>query len=296
MLEDRSYMREPSFRGAWPVAIVLMVVNVIVFALQQISDVHFHLPLEQYLALNPEDLKRGFVWQLITFQFLHAGLWHLLFNLIGIYFFGRFVEDRLGRAGFLKLYFLSGLLGGVLQTLLGWAFPQHFGGGVVGASAGVCGLLAAFAMLEPNGVILLFCVLPVRAKYVLWAAAGIALFYVLVPAQGGVAHAAHLGGMLGGILYLRWPSLVEAFRPGGGFRRARLRPRELLRVPAEKLASWQRPKREAGEDVSATEFISQEVDPILDKISEQGIHSLSPREREILERARAKMENRTRAS
>ena len=294
MLEDRSYMREPSFRGAWPMAIVLMVVNVAVFAFQEINRVYLHLHFVQYLDLNPEELRQGYIWQLVTFQFLHGGLWHLLFNLIGIYFFGRFVEDRLGRTGFLKLYFLSGFVGGLLQAVLGWAFPQHFGGQVVGASAGVFGLLAAFSLLEPDGIILLFFVLPVRARYVLWAAAAIALFYVMVPSQGGVAHAAHLGGILGGILYLRWRSLAEAFSPGGGSRRVRLRPRELMRVPAEKLASWQRVKRDAGEDVSATEFISQEVDPILDKISEHGIHSLTPREREILERARAKMERRTR--
>jgi membrane associated rhomboid family serine protease len=297
MLEDRSYMREPSFRGAWPLAIILMVVNVAVFALQQIAAVYLGFTPREcgyYFALSTEGLARGYLWQLLTFQFLHSGLWHLALNLIGIYFFGRFVEDRLGKSGFLKVYFLSGFLGGIFQVALAWIFPLHFPGSVVGASAGVFGLLAAFALLEPGGIILLFFVLPVRAKYLLWVAAGLALFYVVVPARDGVAHAAHLGGILGGVLYLRWRTLLEALQPARGFSRSRLRPRELMRVPAEKRPAWLRGKSDGGDQLSTTDFISREVDPILDKISAHGIHSLTEREREILERARTKMERRTR--
>jgi membrane associated rhomboid family serine protease len=294
MLEDRSYMRDPMFRWNWPAYIILMVANVAVFALQEINRAYMDFPMERYLALSHEGLRHGYVWQLFTFQFLHGGLWHLAFNLIGIYFFGRFVEDRLGRTRFLKLYFLSGTCGGVLQALLSWPFPHHFGMSLVGASAGVYGLITVFALLDPEGVILLFFFLPMRAKYFVAIAAAIALFYILVPAGTSIAHAAHLGGILGGLAFLRWKSFVEAFMPVRRLTRSRLRARELMRVPANGLASWRRSRKEPATDVSATDFISREVDPILDKISKQGIQSLTPREREILEAARAKMEKRNR--
>ena len=82
MLEDRSYMREEPFRRTWPLTTVLMVVNAAIFVLQEINAAYIHLPVDEYLALSHTGLQAGYVWQLFTFQFLHAGLWHLLFNLI----------------------------------------------------------------------------------------------------------------------------------------------------------------------------------------------------------------------
>lgn len=294
MLEDRSYMRDRMFRWNWPAYLILMGANVVVFALQEINRAYLGFPLERYLALSHEGLWHGYLWQLFTFQFLHSGLWHLAFNLIGIYFFGRFVEDRMGRVRFLQLYFLCGTCGGLLQSLLGWPFPQHFGGRVVGASAGVYGLLTVFALLDPEGVILLFFFLPMRAKYFVAIAAAVALFYILVPAETNIAHAAHLGGMLAGLAFLHWKAILEQFQPVRGLTRSRLRARELMGVPASGRPLWRRPGRESASDLSATDFISREVDPILDKISKHGIHSLTPREREILEAARTKMEDRGR--
>ena len=209
MLDDRDYMRsEPGGRPplslVMPLTVVLIITLVIAFALQQIDTVYLHFSISEYLALSTAGLRNGYVWQLLTFQFLHSGLTHLFFNLIGLWFFGRYVEVRLGRSHFLKLYFLSGVAGGLLQALLGAAFPSHFGGPTVGASAGICGLLAAFSMLEPESIILVFFVLPMRAKYLLHVSLGIAGFFTIVPADPGVAHAAHLGGLLFGMAYVHW--------------------------------------------------------------------------------------------
>ena len=255
--------------------------------------VAFHL-YSKYFALSREGLTQGYLWQPLTFQFLHGGGLHLIFNLMGIYMFGRIVEERLGRAAFLKLYFLSGIMGGLVQATLGALLPGHFGMSVVGASAGVYGLIAAFSVLEPQGVILLMFVLPVRAKYFSLIAAGIALFYIFVPSDsGGIAHAAHLGGLVTGYAYLRWGMMAESFLLERRLRlRPRARPRELMKVNSPKASLWQRPKRAEPDDLPPAEFISREVDPILDKISAQGIQSLTPRERQILEAARAKMEKR----
>lgn len=297
MLEDRSYIRDGIFQRVWPATVILMVVNGAVFVLQEILG--FYAPsshdfLMRTLALSREGLSHGQVWQLFTFQFLHGGMMHLLFNLMGIFFFGRLVEDRLGRGAFLKLYFLSGVAGGLLQAALGLAIPPFFGKPVVGASAGVYGLIMASALLEPHGVILLFFVLPMRMMYFVAIAGAIALFYILVPVEPGIAHAAHLGGMLGALAFMRWRSWLEAFRPARELRRPILRPRELLPVSGEKRSLRQRLSKGPSAEVSPAEFISREVDPILDKISQHGIHSLTPREREILEAARTKMEKRSR--
>jgi membrane associated rhomboid family serine protease len=293
MLDDRQYMR-PEYRPRFslgrvmPMSMLMIIVMIVAFALQQIDIAYFGGVHLRNLALSSDGLRHGYVWELLTFQFLHGGLWHLVCNLLGFWFFGRFVEARLGRAHFLGLYFLSGMVGGLLQASLGWIFPNHFGWPVVGASAGIFGLFAAFATMEPETEILVFFVLPVRAKYLLYISAGIALFFTIVPTDPVMAHAAHLGGTLFGVAYVRWGA-GSAWKWGdwNPFR-GKLRRERMIRaaIMAPKL---RRPRLDESQDLPSEEFISKEVDPILDKISAHGIQSLTERERRILEAARAKM-------
>lgn len=276
-------------------SVVLMIVITVAFGLQQINAVYAGFPIDRYFALSRWGLSRGYLWQLLSFQFLHVGLLHLICNLIGIWFFGRFVEERLGANRMLRIYFTCGVLGGLTQAIMAFIVPQFFGvASVVGASAGFLGLLAAFAMMEPGAEILVFFVLPVKAIHMLVASVGVALFFTIVPSDPGIAHAAHLGGLLCGVAYIRW-GLEWEQRFTERLRARRFRPlrinRELVRAPASKKAFWQRSKV-TEEDLSATEYISREVDPILDKISAHGIQSLTDRERKILEAAREKMAKR----
>lgn len=289
MLDDRSYMRQGSSRGQLLLTHWLIIINVCIFALQEINRAYVGLPVNEYLALSPEGLRQGFLWQLVTFQFLHGSGWHLVGNIITIYFFGRMVEERMGSIGLLKVYLLSGIAGGVLQSILAAVWPQHFRAFVYGASAGGCGLLAAAAALDPGCTLLLWFVLPIRVRYVVFIIGAISVFYIFVP-NSNIAHGAHLGGILGGLAYMRWGAAVEDFFRARRTRAPRLRPRELMRVRGSKAPAWQR-SREA-EDIPPEEFISREVDPILDKISAHGLQSLTPRERQILEAARSKMEKR----
>jgi membrane associated rhomboid family serine protease len=287
-------MREPSYqRRRLSASVILMMVITVAFAFQQINEVYIRKPFEIYLALSRDGISRGFLWQFLTFQFLHGGGLHLIFNLIGIWFFGRFVEERLGASRMLRIYFTCGGLGGLMHIVMAFVAPQFFGlWPVFGASAGVCGLLAAFATIEPDATILLFFVIPMRARHLLIASVGIALFFTVVPSDPGIAHAAHLGGLLGGIGYIRrglhWEHLIS-----GRLEARRLRPRranrELVKTPASTRAFWQRSPLTEDGDLSTADFISKEVDPILDKISAHGIQSLTERERKILEAARAKM-------
>jgi membrane associated rhomboid family serine protease len=285
-------MRRQPFRIPWSATLVLLIVNVVVFVGQLVVRSAWGFDIDRYCALSVDGLRQGYVWQLLTFQFMHANWLHLLLNCWAIFVFGREVESALGRASFLTLYFSSGVIGGMVQSLAGVLLPTHFGGAVVGASAGAFGLVAAFAVLYPERplMLLLFFIIPVsmRAKFLLIfeaVATGVGLAW----GRDNVAHAAHLGGMLTGILFVRyaihwhWPQ----------FRRVRAQPqRRLVPVAPRGLAGWAQSRPSSDEDLPPEEFLAKEVDPILDKISAHGIHSLTARERRILETAREKMARR----
>jgi membrane associated rhomboid family serine protease len=308
MIEGRDYMRGESDSGMprfhAPASVVLMVVLVAVFAMQCLNDVYFKSLIEVWLALTPAALARGFVWQLLTFQFFHGSLLHLIGNLIGLWYFGRFVEHVLGRQRFLVAYFAAGGVGGLLQCVLMLLFPRHFGEYVFGASAGVLGMFAVFARLQATSVLNWNFILPIRADVLLWITAGISLFFTLVPSSrgGNAAHAAHLGGILAGLAWVKlgwhhdyvtlpWENLLERLR---SWRQVKGPPRtpDLVRTAAPRGPGW---KAAAGRDEPETasrDFVSAEVDPILDKISAQGIQSLTESERKVLEAARKKMDRR----
>ena len=309
MLEHRDYMRsDPSSEGPGRLrgsaSVALMVVLTVAFATQCVNDVYVKSIVEGWLALTPAALASGFAWQFVTFQFLHVDLWHLLGNLLGIWFFGRFVEHVLGVKRFLIAYFGSGVLGGLLQCVLMLLFPDHFRAFVFGASAGVMGIFTIFCRLQANSEIRWNFVLPIRADVVLWVTAGISLFFTVVPShRGGVyAHAAHLGGILTGLAWVKlgwhrdfvslpWEGLFSRWRRWRPLK-SRERKRELVRAAAVRGRPWRTTPTETEVELPPEEFISKEVDPILDKISAHGIQSLTERERKILETARKKMTKR----
>jgi membrane associated rhomboid family serine protease len=280
-------MRRPSFRPRQSVTIILIVANIASFLVQTFLLTN----IESYLVLSVDGLKHGYLWQLLSFQFLHSGIWHLVGNCLAIFWFGRSVEEAIGRKSFLTLYLASGVIGGLVQALALILFHQN--GYVLGASAGAFGLTAAYAVLFPDSMILLMFILPIPAKFLLLLEAGIAIGGIAgVPGfDPRIAHAAHLGGMICGVLFVRyavhwrfrWPQL----------NRARPQPlRRLVKVPAHKPSPWGQKTRATEDDLPAEEFLSKEVDPILDKISAHGIQSLTERERRVLEKARAKMAKR----
>ncbi len=308
MLEDRDYMRQPVYyRPYMSLTVALLVANAVVFLVECVlsSNPMRLVPdnpfFYNYFALSLEGLEHGFVWQLLTYQFMHSGLLHIFLNCWAIYVFGRVMEETLSPGKFLILYFSSGVLGGLVQMLGALVWPSHFGTAVVGASAAALGLVAAFAALYPEQqlTLLLFFVLPVtlRAKYLLWGTALLSAFCILFPYSwlavlmgGNIAHAAHLGGMLMGFVFVRqfiqgrwsWPQWgAPSSRPAAR--------REFAVTRAGKGKFRRTAAGEPDEELPTDEFVKNEVDPILEKISAHGIQSLSAREREILEKARSKM-------
>jgi membrane associated rhomboid family serine protease len=289
MLDDRSYMRTDT-RPRWSVTTILIITLVASYVVQVLLDRAYPFSFYRNCALSLEGLKEGKIWQLVTFQFMHSGVIHLLGNCIGVFFFGRAIEEALGPREMIRLYLLSGTFGGLLQVALEAIFPG-MGSFVVGASAGVFGLIAAFATRAPDMpiTILLFYFLPVSfpAKVFLIGSAVYAILGLLpIGFMQGMAHGAHLGGMLTGVLYIKW---MNRPRPVAAFKPERRKPQLVGNAP--KRAAWRKPRKKA-DDVPAGEFISREVDPILEKISAHGIHSLTDQERKILEAARDKMAKR----
>ena len=316
MLDDRDYMRQPEyhdsgwvprFRFRWSWTFGLIALYVLVFLAGLVADkffpnnhfFHGHLVpgakgpelYPGYLPLSAEGLAHGFVWQLVTYQFMHASLLHILGNSWVIYMFGRELEDLLGVRKYLALIFSTGIVGGVCQVLVAQVWPQYFGthmagaqffsGETVGASACAFGLVAAFAMLFPERelTMLILFVIPIhmRAKMLLIGEAVLALAGFSFPdiIMPGVAHAAHLGGMVMGWFFVRKILQGDWSRLSGGW------------SPAEsRKPALRRPVLVPLEEKAPADFVASEVDPILDKISAHGIQSLTAREREVLESAR----------
>ena len=275
--------------------ILILIINVLVYLLEVSGGSTSHRIFQEYGAVSLEGIQRGFVWQLLTYQFMHGGLMHLLLNSIGLYFFGRYMEMMIGHRTFIKLYLLSGIAGGVLQLLLGLV-AERFAAPMVGASAGICGLVAAFSLLSPNSTIFISFIIPLRAKYVLPLTIGISVVMILIPSNDRVAHGAHLGGTLFGYAYLRWSVAFESFfgwfsNLGERLRGSR-RSQPIVKVRFPKSSSWQADESEGPGPAPSGDFITREVDPILEKISAHGIHSLTERERKILEAARSRIEKR----
>lgn len=299
MLDDRDYMRSGNRRSLnfhWSATTVLLVVIGACFFIQHLIPAD---DVEKYLSLSAEGMKRGFVWQLLTFQFLHGGIFHLGFNLLALWSFGRIVEERLGVSRYLAMYFLTGIVGGLFQVVLSFLFPEMHGGYLFGASAGVCGVMAVFCRLEPEVSIMpLF----IKAKYALLVFVGVALVFTLVPVGPRISHAAHLGGMLAGIAWVRlgwhhdfvtlpWEVLFARLRRMGPLQ-TRQRKQELVRAASVQGRPWRANGRQDEPETAPEEFISKEVDPILDKISAHGLQSLTERERKILEAAQKKISKR----
>ena len=176
----------------------LLIINVLAFvALNTPMIGQF---LFEFGALWPIGSGRFDVWQLVSYMFLHAGFGHIFFNLFALWMFGQAIENFWGTNRFVTYYFLTGIGAALLHMLIG-------GGGAptLGASGAVYGILLAFGMMFPNRpIMLLFPPIPIKAKYFVAIFGAIELVSGLTRANSGVAHFAHLGGMLVGFVLIKY--------------------------------------------------------------------------------------------
>lgn len=299
MLDDRSYMQQPQYQSKNQSAVVLIIIiNVVVFLVGVFTASQSRI-WEDYFYLSKEGVGKGFLWQFITFQFFHINFLHILFNCWALYVFGRHVEESQGKASFFRLYFTSGVVGGMLFVAIAWAISgQMISPRLLGASAGVYGLIAVFARLWPDAPLMIFPFpVSIKAKYLFFILIGISgLGVVFSQSGGGVSHAAHLGGGIAGLLYAYYAiegNKLPIHLPSAPI--PAKKPRQPQTV-SKVTGAFKRAAKSSKEPAELTqdEFISREVDPILEKISAHGIHSLTEKEKKILESARARLSHRFR--
>jgi membrane associated rhomboid family serine protease len=247
--------------GVFPPAIKwLLIANAGAFVIQ----ILFGSIVIYLFGLMPQAvIEKGWVWQPLTYMFIHGGFFHLLFNMFVLWMFGSEIERLWGSTEFLKYFVLCGLGAAALS------FVASYHAVLIGASGAVYGVLLAFGLLFPDRYIYLWFLLPIKAKYLVAGLAAIEFLAGISQTGDGIAHFAHIGGMITGFVYLKWARTM-----GNPFERllARWRRRDLRVI-------------EGGTGRRRDSALETEIDRILDKISLHGIHSLTPEEERILEEA-----------
>lgn len=258
-----SYYSRKSFVSgsiASSVTAKLIIVNVIVFVFQLLFLNRFIV----YLGLVPAlAVGKLWLWQFVTYMFLHGGFFHIFFNMLVLWMFGTEIENYWGSSEFLRYYFVTGIGAGITNCV----FALHSSIPTIGASGAIFGLLLAYGLAYPDRYIYLYFLIPIKAKYLVLILGAIELLAVANPQGDGVARFAHLGGLLFGYIYLKKERLVYEARRALA-RGTQKRTFKVLRF---------RDEEEAKE--------REKVDMILDKINKEGIDSLTNEERDFLRKA-----------
>jgi membrane associated rhomboid family serine protease len=313
--------RRPGFFGGFslfpPVIKLLLLSNVTIYIIfnlllsgYSVGNVSFDVIVTKYFALNPlkpvlfnengQILQLSFYpWQLVTYMFLHGGFFHLLLNMLALWMFGAELENTWGQKRFLTYYMLCGVGAGVCNLLIAPLFTTV--GPTVGASGAIYGILVAFGYLFPNRNIYIYGLIPVKAKYLVILYMLIELFSVAGGSNSGIAHMAHLGGGVIGLVYLLiyYKGSPMKFFENKGFKD------KFTSYTSSEKRSYSPPVFTNGtktkkedpsdakyQDIQVTdykkEFETQEklaqekIDAILDKLSEGGYQSLSEEEKKVL--------------
>ncbi|MEW5818038.1 MAG: rhomboid family intramembrane serine protease, partial [Spirochaetota bacterium] len=191
------YSRHPFFySGITPAVKYLLLANAGIF----IFELLFRLKWLTLFGLAPYDFWRGYFWQPVTYMFLHGGFFHLLFNMFVLWMFGTTLESTWGSRRFIKFYFICGIGAGILNAVVTPSSPVP----TVGSSGAIYGLLMAFGILFPNQRIYIWGIFPVKAKHFVVGIGIIEFMSAISATHSGIAHFAHLGGMLFGLFYMKW--------------------------------------------------------------------------------------------
>lgn len=263
---QQQYTRMTSgFGNISPVVKWLLIINFAVFIISHLVPsigriVYALCPVEPTSFANIIQ-----VWRFITYQFLHGSVWHLVFNLMVLYFMGPLLEQAWGSKAFLKFYLTAGAAGGIVYTLL-VILKLLPAGGMVGASGAIYGVVAVIAVMYPRMKVLLYGIIPMS---MIWLVVLVVILSLINIASGTNAggEAAHLTGLAVGFFYVKYKPLLTQWR-------------------------MQRHKGAWEKKMQTERGFLQEVDRILDKVNRDGIQSLTNREKQILQEAtRREQEN-----
>ncbi len=302
-LDSRDYYKPSGYGGFSffpPVLKNLLIANVVVYFVQMIfenmsfSGVPGWYILNHYFALNPitgvdqAGIPYNFqIWQLFTYQFMHGGFSHILFNMFVLWMFGMEIENVMGSRKFLLFYLACGLGAGIAQTIIPPLLSQE-SAPTIGASGAVYGVMIAFAMFFPDRYIFLYFLIPIKAKYLITIM--VIFEFMSVGNQSVIAHIAHAGGALVGFLFIildrrnefSGRRILNSFRkPKDPFSSSKFG--RTFRSTVKKEDVEDAKFYDINDNPKQDDSISQEeIDRILDKISQSGYQNLTDREKKIL--------------
>ena len=258
------------------VLLTLISANLAFFAAQLLLETDQPGFVRDYLGISDHGVRDAYAWQFVTAMFLHNGPWHLLGNMLVLYFLGRDLELILGQRHFLYLY-LAGAIGGELGHL----FLMPPDSVLLAASGGVAAIVVAYPTMLPEleltGTKFFMLSVHLKAKHLAYGVIALALVLVCVERIGTVSHSACLGGCAAGWLYAH---LLGFGQPSF----------------LQRLLRQHRAEAERHEQMSVAQLMSEEIDPLLEKISRYGINSLTRAERRNLARARERMVEKARSA
>ena len=294
---------------------VLLIINAVVFGIAfvggSVLGLHLNLPglgdgnVRDYLAFlgafwpfAPEQ-----AWRFVTYMFVHIDFWHFVFNMLMLWMFGSEVADMMGGRHFTAMYMFCGIFAAVFSLamyLMGLTSAP-----IIGASGALMGIFVAYYKFFPNRMLLLFFFFPMRIKYAMWFM--VAIDVLMAHSSDGIAHFAHLGGVVGGFLYMwiyerGFGRTLEGFadKVESSMRRAR-RPRfrvHVGRAPEETDSDVRdgEPTQSRGDEPLEGEVFymdeQKRMDEILKKVNREGINSLTDSERQFLLRAGERLRRR----
>lgn len=210
--------------------------------------------------------SRGYIWQLCSYMFIHAGLGHIFWNMFVLWMFGSEIENYLGKREFYKFYFITGIGSGIITFLFstGSTIP------VVGASGALFGVLVAFALLFPERRIYFYFLIPIKAKYFVIIIGVITFFSTFTPGTSNISHLTHLGGLVIGYLYFRGRNIFRALHINikNPFKNI------IRKIPKD--------RRRKSDHYDSDATLQEELDRILEKINRNGYDSLSEEEKQQL--------------
>lgn len=318
---------------------VLIIITAIVFALQMIEKIflgHENSFFMYFFALHPFGifLNKFYVWQLLTAGFMHSpiDLFHIIFNMLTLYFFGHIVEHYLGTKRFIYFYLIAIVFASLSYSLctlfgffvkIGWSTSKiheilntnmlYYYHTMLGASGAIMAVLVMASFLKPNSIVLIYFLIPMKLRTVIYVLIGIDILSALSNTQGQIAVTAHLGGALFGFLYYHWYNHVSFHFPNiSYYRRWKEQFQKKYRRPNYTQHSQQnnvfsiysqpdytqqseqnnvfsiysqysQPKMEEEQKPERKQYPSEVIDALLDKIRRYGIASLTQEEREILQ-------------
>lgn len=281
----------------------LIIINVAAFVFMALlkaftpSGSAFYATLESYLALPGDPIKLlTRPWTLLTHMFIHAGFWHLLWNMLFLYWFGKITGDLLGDKRILPLYLMGGFIGAIAYLISYQIFPSMIGSFALGASAAIMAIVVAAGATAPDYIMRLILIGDVRLKYIV-------LFVILMDIIGAAGnsntggHIAHLGGAAFGFLFVRQlREGIDLVEPLGNFI-ARIQKwyngtgGEKVKKKSPLKVKYKTAKQSGKKGKSSaprSESFQEKLDAILDKIKENGYESLTAEEKEFLFQASKK--------